>query len=71
MYCRNCGSKLKDNAKFCSKCGISIEEEKKVIEIVEEKEVKLDSKASNLITLIIVFVTMILSIGFIVLLNIL
>jgi hypothetical protein len=23
MYCRNCGSKLKDNAKFCSKCGAS------------------------------------------------
>lgn len=71
MYCRKCGNKLNDNAKFCSKCGTSIEEDKKVIEIVEEKEIKLESKANNLVTLIIVLITMIVSIGFIILLNIL
>ena len=72
MYCRNCGEKLKNNAKFCSKCGTIIEEEKqKVIEIIEEKEVKPDSKANNLVVLLLVIITMIISIGTIVLLNVL
>lgn len=26
MFCRNCGSKLKQNAKFCSKCGTPVSE---------------------------------------------
>ena len=26
MYCRNCGSKLKENAKFCGECGWKIED---------------------------------------------
>lgn len=25
MYCRNCGAEIPENAKFCSKCGTSIE----------------------------------------------
>lgn len=25
MFCRNCGSEVKDNAKFCSKCGSNVE----------------------------------------------
>ncbi len=25
MFCRNCGSEVKDNAKFCSKCGANVE----------------------------------------------
>ena len=25
MFCRNCGSEVKDNAKFCSKCGTNVE----------------------------------------------
>ena len=26
MFCRNCGSKLEDNIKFCPKCGNSVEQ---------------------------------------------
>ena len=51
MFCRKCGSKLKENARFCSKCGVSIddsiEEKQQVIEIIEEKEEKVDSKAKK------------------------
>ena len=25
MFCRHCGSEVKDNAKFCSKCGANVE----------------------------------------------
>ena len=25
MFCRNCGSEVSDNAKFCSKCGANVE----------------------------------------------
>ena len=25
MFCRHCGSEVKDNAKFCSKCGSNVE----------------------------------------------
>lgn len=72
MYCNKCGNKLKDNAKFCNKCGVRIKEkEEKIVKIIEEQEIKLDSKANNLITLIIVFITLIISIGFIIALNIL
>ena len=37
MYCRNCGSKLKENAKFCGECGWKIEEEEK-LEVVSDIE---------------------------------
>lgn len=69
MYCRKCGSKLKDNAKFCSKCGITTEKTK-VIEIKEDEE-KLESKANSIVTLLIVLITIIISIGTIIVLNIL
>ncbi len=26
MFCKNCGNELENNAKFCSKCGCSVEE---------------------------------------------
>lgn len=29
MYCRRCGAKLRDNVKFCPKCGTSIKKKKK------------------------------------------
>lgn len=72
MYCRNCGNELKENARFCSICGTSINEEKQqVIEIIEEKEEKIESKANNVTVLLLVLVTMIISIGIIVLSNVL
>ena len=44
MFCKECGSKLSENAKFCSKCGASCGEVKKEkttkAEKVEKKEVK-------------------------------
>ena len=27
MYCKNCGNKLNDGAKFCAKCGNKVEQE--------------------------------------------
>lgn len=71
MYCSKCGTKLKENAKFCGVCGTNIEEKiqevketPKVIEI-EEKETKIESKANNIIVLIIVLLTLLVSIGLI------
>ena len=71
MYCSKCGNKLKENAKFCGVCGTNIEEKiqevketPKVIEI-EEKETKIESKANNIIVLIIVLLTLLVSIGLI------
>lgn len=44
MYCRNCGSKLKENAKFCGECGWKIEEEEKseVVSDIEQPQNKKD-----------------------------
>ena len=39
MYCRNCGTELTDNAKFCANCGDKIE-----IETKNKKTIKLDKK---------------------------
>lgn len=54
MYCGECGSKV---------------EKRKVVEIIEEKEIELESKTSNIITLSIVLVTIVISIGLILLFN--
>ena len=41
MYCSNCGSKLRDEDKFCSNCGFEVEEVETVeVEPVEEKLVE-------------------------------
>lgn len=53
MYCKNCGSKIKEESKFCSKCGKKVEKEasnKKTLEasIVSEKEIEaLDEKVEE------------------------
>lgn len=31
MFCKNCGTEVKDNSKFCSKCGAEFHEEKNVV----------------------------------------
>lgn len=37
MFCSNCGTELKDEAKFCTKCGAAVAEE--TIEVVDIKPV--------------------------------
>ena len=41
MFCKNCGTEIDDLAKFCSKCGKAVVEEK---EVVEDNVVKLQIK---------------------------
>lgn len=43
MYCKNCGEKLDDNAKFCAKCGNKCNENN-LINNVLEKLKKIDKK---------------------------
>lgn len=41
MYCSNCGSKLRDEDKFCSNCGFEVEEVETVeVEPVEEEPIE-------------------------------
>ena len=37
MFCKNCGSKLDDDAVFCPNCGYKVHEEKVNNDITEEK----------------------------------
>ena len=47
MFCKNCGSELADDAKFCNKCGASINgEEKPKEKKVEDKTVQYQIKPS-------------------------
>ncbi len=73
MYCRNCGKELRENASFCASCGLKLKEDKTneidQVEVIEEiiiPEQKIESLASNTIILGIVFLTMIISIGLII-----
>ena len=53
FYCGNCGAELKENQKYCNKCG-------EIVEIDEEEEKKIDNKAKfrsnigNFIAIIII-----------------
>lgn len=38
MYCKNCGTQLSDNAKFCDKCGIAVSEDKVNLTKQESKQ---------------------------------
>lgn len=47
MFCKNCGNELADDAKFCNKCGASIDGEQKPKEKkVEDKTIKYQIKPS-------------------------
>ena len=47
MFCKNCGNELADDAKFCNKCGASIDGEQKPKEKkVEDNTVKYQIKPS-------------------------
>ncbi len=49
MYCKNCGNKLNDGAKFCAKCGNKVEQEnsEKTENIALASEVKLNDQKEN------------------------
>ena len=40
MYCRNCGTKLKDNANFCTNCGEKVKKIPENNELEKNKKVK-------------------------------
>ena len=71
MYCRICGSVLENGAKYCGNCGsevISVVPQKQVQmplpiqeEIVEVKEEKIESKASDSLILTLVGLTVVSS----------
>lgn len=70
MYCKNCGFKLKNNDKFCGKCGKAVEnktepQEVEIIEI-EEKEKKVESLTSNKYIYTIIALTMLFSFGLVI-----
>ncbi len=37
IYCNECGSELKDDAKFCPKCGASVGNESNIVENSDDK----------------------------------
>ena len=37
MYCKKCGNKIEDDAKFCTKCGFKIETEETDIKTTRKK----------------------------------
>ena len=48
--CPNCGKELKNNAKFCSKCGAELNEEiGKSLETIDSKEIHSKSKTNKFI----------------------
>lgn len=63
MYCRNCGSKLKENAKFCGECGWKIEEEEKS-EVVSDIEQPQNKKRWYLFIGALVFIFILVITGF-------
>lgn len=50
MYCRNCGKKLPDNARFCDRCNQSVRKKEGKMDIIEElKEERLARKKAQAI----------------------
>ena len=81
MYCRKCGNELKGNAKFCGKCGTSInidlsnkKEDIKpqvITKVIERKEQPIIQKTSSLVIYTIIVSTIITSTALIIGLNLL
>lgn len=62
MYCGYCGAKLKENAKFCGKCGREVRiPVKQEIVYVEEKPI--DSILNNTAVVLLTFGILVLSIA--------
>lgn len=70
MYCRKCGNALNENVRFCNQCGTEVISVPNVVKteeiIVELKEEKIESKASDKIVYGLVAGTMIISIALII-----
>lgn len=70
MYCKNCGTQIDDNAKFCSSCGCNLTDETPIV-VTEEASNAVAPKAKNkkdkLITLSLVLscISVLLPIGLI------
>ena len=49
MYCQECGSKLPENAKFCSNCGtkVWVEESKEEVSALEEPMVAVEENETE------------------------
>lgn len=71
MYCRMCGTFLKDSSKFCSKCGAEIFrksfESSKNIDL---KRVEYINEKNNKLSVFLVFITILIALGFIVFVSI-
>ncbi len=71
MYCRMCGTFLKDSSKFCSKCGAevfrkSFESSKNI----DFKQGEYINEKNNKLSVFLVFITIIITLGFIVFVSI-
>ncbi len=50
MYCKNCGKKLPDNARFCDRCNMSVRKKEGKMDIIEElKEERLARRKAQAI----------------------
>lgn len=50
MYCKNCGKKLPEDARFCDRCNMSVRKKEDKMDIIEElKEERLARKKANAI----------------------
>ncbi len=48
MFCRNCGKKLSDNARFCDGCGASPQIEQSISQTNDSNGISLDSNVANI-----------------------
>ena len=62
MYCRNCGSKLKENAKFCGECGWKIEDVTESEIISDEERPQKKKGVKKIILLVILMVILLISV---------
>lgn len=50
MYCKNCGKKLPDDARFCDRCNVSVRKKENKMELIEElKEERLARRKAKAI----------------------
>ena len=61
MYCRNCGSKLKDNAKFCGECGWKIEDVTESEIISDEEQPQKKKRAKKIILPVILMAILLMA----------
>ncbi len=62
MYCRNCGNKLKENAKFCGECGWKIEDVTESEIISDEERLQKKKGVKKIILPVILMVILLISV---------